>query len=62
MIDSAEAARIIGRSRDTLARWRMEGRGPKPQGVIGRSLLYDKRECEEFAAALRKVSKPTLVA
>jgi hypothetical protein len=46
-VDTREAAKIIGRSPDTLKRWRYEGVGPEYTNFRNR-VRYDTRILAEF--------------
>jgi hypothetical protein len=47
MVNSEAAAKIVGRSPDTLKRWRYEGIGPKYTSYRGR-VRYDRSVLIEF--------------
>jgi hypothetical protein len=48
--------RSLDRKVITLLRWRNSGYGPKPT-KFGREWAYSRKEVEEFAEALRRVSR-----
>lgn len=50
LLDPEAAARRLGLARQTLARWRCEGRGPRFY-KLGRAVRYGLRELEEFESA-----------
>jgi predicted site-specific integrase-resolvase len=47
----AEAAQVLGVSKQTLAHWRMSGAGPRFVRA-GRIILYDPKALERWAEAL----------
>ena len=55
------AAKYMGLSIGTLARWRVEGRGPRFSrvGPEGSSILYDRRAIDEFVEAGQMTSTQT---
>ena len=49
LIDEAAAAELLGLQRNTLTRWRWEGKGP-PFCKIGRAVRYRREHIETFIA------------
>lgn len=47
LVKSREAAAILGISESGLAKWRMEGKGPRYY-KIGKLISYSVRDLEEF--------------
>ena len=47
LIPTKDAAPIVGRSVDTLRRWRMEGNGPKYTKISGR-VFYDMADLDAW--------------
>lgn len=62
LLRAAEAARVLGVAPQTLARWRVEGRGPRYRKVSSR-VLYDASDVDAFAVAhpLRHGTRDTTV-
>lgn len=54
-IDTAEAARLIGLSPGTLAKWRLSGYGPI-FAKLGRRVIYRKADIDEWLADKRHSS------
>jgi predicted DNA-binding transcriptional regulator AlpA len=50
-LTETEAAALIGVKRNTLAVWRMQGRGPKFRKV-GRSVRYSPSEIDRYLASV----------
>jgi len=48
-LNTNNAAELLGASRPTLARWRIDGYGP-PFKKIGRRVIYDVAELESWLA------------
>jgi len=51
MATSAEVAKYLQRSEQTLANWRWQGKGPKCSGK-GRGVLYDWADVDEWVKGL----------
>lgn len=51
-IPTKDAAPIVGRSIDTLRRWRVEGNGPKYTKIAGR-VFYDVADLDAWNDAQR---------
>lgn len=56
LVDTREAARILGVSARTLERWRMEGQGPAFMKIGTYRVTYDIEELETFKRAARRTS------
>lgn len=52
-IAEGEACKIIGKSRTTLRRWRMNGTGPKHRVEHKRLISYVRADVEAFANELK---------
>ena len=48
-MDSANAAKYLGRSPKTLAMWRTQGIGPKWRKINGR-IQYTTQDCDDYLA------------
>jgi excisionase family DNA binding protein len=55
LIRPKDAARMLGVSEQTLARWRVEG-GKIPFARLGRAIVYDVVDLEAFVAARKRTS------
>lgn len=49
-VSTAEAARILGVSQQTLANWRWNGEGPRFRRLGRRLVRYHRRDLAAFAA------------
>jgi hypothetical protein len=59
-LSNEEAAEILGIAPQTLAVWRMQGRGPEFHKV-GKRVEYSQRAVREFEEKLRAVRGPARV-
>lgn len=57
-IPTKDAAPIVGRSIDTLRRWRVEGNGPKYTKIAGR-VFYDAADLDAWNDAQRTKTATT---
>jgi DNA-binding transcriptional MerR regulator len=56
LVDTREAARILGVSARTLERWRMEGQGPAFLKIGSYRVTYDIEDLDAFKRAARRTS------
>jgi predicted site-specific integrase-resolvase len=56
--NTAEAARMLGKSKRTLEAWRDQGRGPQYKRE-GKSIMYPRRSLERYLEATeRTIEQP----
>lgn len=53
-LDRAEAARLLGVDKRTMARWYAQGEGP-PRIKLGSRVLYSKNSLENWLRSLEKI-------